>query len=261
MSMKGRIIESPAGLMAAMLVLGPVLLAQGVYVRRTALRLPEPEGLREGISGMGAPFSLLIVGDSAGAGVGASCHDEALLGQVRAALNGIFCLRWKLAATTGFTTLDAIRRLEEMPAEAFDTVVISLGTNDVTSVRRVSSWLGLLDRLAALLRLKFHARHMVFSGLGRMEEFPAFPQPLAWYMGARARLFNRALQPWISSQPDCDLIPMDQEIDPIMMAEDGFHPGPPIYELWGAAVTEKVLARWASQRVGHELHESIRMGN
>src|SRR5258708_2653740 len=79
--------ENQTGLTAAMLTLGPLLLAQGVYVRRTALKLPEPPGPREGVSGAGAPFSLLVAGDSAGAGVGSPTHDAALIGHIRAALS------------------------------------------------------------------------------------------------------------------------------------------------------------------------------
>src|SRR5205807_999583 len=180
------------------------------------------------VSGAGAPFSLLVAGDSAGAGVGSRTHDEALIGHIRSALSAGFQLRWKLVAKTGYTTRDAIRCLRETPPEAFDAVVISLGTNDVTSGRRVSTWTGELSRLAALLRSKFQARQIVFSGLARMQEFPAFPQPLAWYMGARAALLNRTLQEWIATQPDCDLIPMDKNIRPGMMAEDGFHPSPEV---------------------------------
>lgn len=232
--------ESPAGMTAAMLTLGPLLLAQGLHVRRRAPKLPEPEGPREGTTGSGTPISLMIVGDSAGAGVGSSGQDEALSGRICAALGGSFRLRWKLMAKTGFTTFDAIRTLEEMPPDTFDVALTSLGTNDVTSSRRASSWLRQIDRLATLLRSKFRVRQIILSGMGRMEEFPAFPQPLAWYMGARARLFNRSLQSWISTQPDCEMIAMDQKIEPGMMAEDGFHPGPRIYELWGAAVAEKI---------------------
>lgn len=33
--------------------LGPILLAQGIYLRRTVLRLPEPEGERSGVEGQG----------------------------------------------------------------------------------------------------------------------------------------------------------------------------------------------------------------
>jgi len=235
--------ENQTGLTAAMLTLGPLLLAHGVYVRRTALKLPEPPGPREGVSGAGAPFSLLIVGDSAGAGVGSRTHDEALIGHVRSALSAGFRLRWKLVAKAGYTTRDAIRCLRETPPEPFDAVVISLGTNDVTSGRRISTWTSELNQLAALLRSKFQARQIVFSGLARMQDFPAFPQPLAWYMGARAGLLNRTLERWVAPQTDCDLIPVDKSIRPEMLAEDGFHPGPEIYALWGAAAAEKILQR------------------
>lgn len=241
--------ENQTGLTAAMLTLGPLLLAQGIYVRRTALKLPEPPGPREGAIGAGPRFSLLVAGDSAGAGVGSPTHDEALVGHVRSALSANFHLRWKLVAKTGYTTRDAIQGLRETPGEPFDAVVVSLGTNDVTSGRRVSTWTGELNQLAALLRSKFHARQIVFSGLARMQEFPAFPQPLAWYMGARAGLLNRTLQEWTAAQSDCDLIPMNIRIRPEMMAADGFHPGPEVYAQWGAAVAEKILRRHAPAAV------------
>ncbi len=241
--------ENQTGLTAAMLTLGPLLLAQGVYVRRTALKLPEPPGPREGVSGAGAPFSLLVAGDSAGAGVGSPTHDAALIGHIRSALSAGFQLRWKLVAKTGYTTRDAIQCLRETAPEPFDAVVISLGTNDVTSGRRISTWINELNQLASLLRSKFQARQIVFSGLARMQDFPAFPQPLAWYMGARAGLLNRTLQEWIAAQTDCDFIPVDTRILPEMMAEDGFHPSPEVYAVWGAAVAEKILQRHAPAAV------------
>ena len=57
--------------------LGPVLLAQGHYVRRVTPRLPEPEGLRQGVEGSGPPLRLLILGDSSAAGVGVATQAEA----------------------------------------------------------------------------------------------------------------------------------------------------------------------------------------
>ena len=48
--------------------LGPVLLMQGLAVRRRVPKLPEPPGAREGTTGDGPPLRIVIVGDSAAAG-------------------------------------------------------------------------------------------------------------------------------------------------------------------------------------------------
>jgi hypothetical protein len=82
----------------ATLALGPVLLAQGKRLRRTAPTLPEPAGEREGIIGDGPTLRLLILGDSAAAGVGADTQEAALAGQLAVALAPTFRLHWKLLA-------------------------------------------------------------------------------------------------------------------------------------------------------------------
>ena len=71
------------------LALSPLLLAQGVYVRRVTPRLPEAPGSRSGVAGGGPSLKLLILGDSAAAGVGAASQDEALAGQLAVALAGV----------------------------------------------------------------------------------------------------------------------------------------------------------------------------
>ncbi len=68
-------------LTAAKLALAPVLIVQGRRVRRLALRLPEAAGARAAVAGSGArPLRLLIVGDSATAGVGVARQRDALAG-------------------------------------------------------------------------------------------------------------------------------------------------------------------------------------
>ncbi len=69
-----------------------------------------------------------------------------------------------------------------------------------------------------------------------MHEFPALPQPLRWYLGSRAALLDQVLKTWVDSQGDCDFIAAPASDYGSMMAEDGFHPGPKVYELWGAEV-------------------------
>jgi hypothetical protein len=61
----------------AMVLLAPVLAAQGMYVRRVTPSLSEPEGVRSGVFGAGPKIKLLIVGDSAAAGLGAATQHQA----------------------------------------------------------------------------------------------------------------------------------------------------------------------------------------
>ena len=60
----------------------PALLIQGYEVKKNTLRLPEPDGNRQGTIGAGNPLSILILGDSAAAGVGVQIQEDALLGLV-----------------------------------------------------------------------------------------------------------------------------------------------------------------------------------
>lgn len=62
------------------LFLLPVIVAQGVIVKQRTPKLLEPIGERQGVVGFGQPLSLLILGDSATAGVGVEYQYQALSG-------------------------------------------------------------------------------------------------------------------------------------------------------------------------------------
>lgn len=91
--------------------LAPLLLAQGCRVRRTTPRLPEAAGLRRGEEGAGPGLRLLIVGDSAAAGVGVATQAQALSGRLLTSLVADFRVRWRLVAATGYTAQDVLDRL------------------------------------------------------------------------------------------------------------------------------------------------------
>ena len=230
-----------ARLGAAMVVLSPLLLCQGIYVRRVTPRLPEADGPRSGESGSGVPLRLLVLGDSAAAGVGVRTQEEALAGYLLSGLKKRFRVVWKVEAQTGATTRSTIARLKSMVQEPFTAVAISLGVNDVTCGRRATTWLAELDELAGLLRVKFGAQRMLWSRVPPMHEFPALPQPLRWYLGARARRFDRVLRRWAEPQSDCVFVTAPAGGCRLMMAEDGFHPGPRMYEMWGAEMAKRLM--------------------
>ncbi len=244
-------IQSPPLDVGLQFALGPLLLAQGLYVRKTIPKLPEPQGDRAGICGSGRELRLLILGDSAAAGVGAASQSEALSGQVVSRLSGAFRVSWRLLAHTGYTTRATLRRLEQEPPAPFDVALTSLGVNDVTSGRTLNVWLREQSRLAGILRQKFSVRHFLLSGLPPVGHFPSLPHPLRFWLGRRAERFDGALERWAASQPDCDYMGVrsggEVEVTGVhQMATDGFHPGPEIYAMWGEAASKRIRARWDS---------------
>jgi lysophospholipase L1-like esterase len=206
--------------------------------------LPEPGGLREGVEGTGPPLRLLIFGDSAAAGVGASTQRNALSGQLVAALKDSFEVHWKLVARTGATSRDALHTLNELTAEPFDVVVTSLGVNDVTARLPLKEWQLGQSRLISLLERKFAAQHILLSALPPMHRFPALPQPLRWYIGSRALQFNKALARLARQRPGCEFVTLGYtDLATESMATDGFHPGPAVYRRWAEVVAGQIKTR------------------
>ncbi len=232
----------------ATIALAPVLLWQGRQARAKVPRLPEPSGQRSGMVGTGTMLRVLIVGDSAAAGVGATTQAEALSGGLINALQDSFQLHWKLIATTGHTTANALEDLQAIGAEPYDVIITSLGVNDVTEQHSLRQWRAAQTALLALLQSRFEARHIFVCGLPPMHRFPALPQPLRWYIGARARQFDSELQALTEVTPQCEFVPLNffSGIGTEAMASDGFHPGPAIYRQWAEEIAGRIRSQFGS---------------
>jgi len=146
-------------------------------------------------------------------------------------------------ATTGASTASTIRQLERLGPFVVDAVVTSLGVNDITGDVGMEKFLALQRRLHDLLREKFGARLILVSGIPPMERFPALPQPLRWYLGARARELDRALANALPDGKGAEHLPFEGRLGAGHMAPDGFHPGPAVYAAWGAAAAARIATR------------------
>jgi len=224
-------------------VYAPIIIAQGQYVKKVTPKLPEATGERSGTTGEGQKIRLLIVGDSAAAGVGVDNQSQALTGHLVSALAECYQVNWQLLARSGYTTLDSLKMLSEQPQQTFDIIVTSLGVNDVTGTLPVSTWLIQQQDLITLLREQFNCQQILITQVPPMGQFPALPQPLRRYLGARATQFNRKLSTFVESQSDCQLIDINNELNADDMAEDGFHPGPVIYQHWAEVIAEKIKSQ------------------
>lgn len=231
------------------LLLLPFLLLQGRRVRRDTPRLPEPEGDRQGVVGEGLPLRLLILGDSAAAGVGVQHQREALSGRLVDALAKHHRVNWRLLAQTGRTSTDVLTALTEHPPEPFDVALVSVGVNDVTGRTGSRDWRANLRALSFQLRQRMGVRYILFTAVPPMGRFPALPQPLRWYLGLRADQLNAMLQTLCGPDDDCDLLAVPFPLEANLMASDGFHPGHDAYALWGQHGAEQIVA-WQQSRPG-----------
>ncbi|WP_122897679.1 SGNH/GDSL hydrolase family protein [Acinetobacter sp. B51(2017)] len=231
----------------ASIALLPLLVLQGQRVKRNTLRLAEPEGARQGCIGQGRPLSILIVGDSAVAGVGVEQQDQALLGQLLACLQDHYQVTYQLHAKTGRTTAQLIRAVQALSIQKVDVVITSVGVNDVTRLMPVSLWMQQQKRLYAVIQNKFNPQLILAASVPPMHLFPALPQPMAWLLGEYAKQMNQQLQAYVHSQSQ--MLYLDDDLEQyqamnLTMAKDGFHPSQEIYAFWARAMAEKIQTQF-----------------
>ncbi|MDX1799874.1 MAG: SGNH/GDSL hydrolase family protein [Marinobacter sp.] len=220
--------------------LAPVLLIQGRRVRARTPQLPEAAGARSGTLGEGPLLNLLILGDSAAAGVGVNEQREALSGQLAEQLAQRLTVNWTLQAHTGLKVNDYLPPSDRLPQLQADVVVISLGVNDVTSSISPLRWVRRMVRLADNLNLLYRPQQILMSSIPPMHRFPALPQPLRWYLGQRAMLFNRLLKRHLADIANVSVVDVEFTQSPDMIASDGFHPGAAGYTAWAQALAERI---------------------
>ena len=228
--------------LALKLALGPLLLAQALHTRRTMPKLPEADGPRQGTVGCGTGvLGLLIVGDSSAAGVGVATQQQALAGRLSRALAQRLGqrVRWQLCARSGITSAQAHTLLGD--ARPADVAVVVTGVNDVVDQVRPAQALAARAQLLLALRQQAGIRHAVMTPVPPMHRFAGLPQPLRWLAGRDAAAHEVALVRWAALQPGVSHLPFDLPLDDAsLLASDGFHPGAPLYRLWGDALAEHI---------------------
>ncbi|WP_198333083.1 SGNH/GDSL hydrolase family protein [Psychrobacter aquimaris] len=254
-------------------LLAPVYLYQGRKIKRDTVRLPEPNGERHGqvqlSNVLESPkdarkqtLNLMIVGDSAAAGVGSETQQEALVGnlipvltQQSAIQNQFDTLNWSLQATTGHTSFDILRRLYVLPApsQPVDMMVLSVGVNDTTSKVSVDKWQQQIEDIIAIAQRKFGVQELIFLSLPPMAQMPAIPAPLNNFVGAKASILDKILQQVCAADDRVTYMATDfprmieehangTPIDiKVMFASDGFHPSSLMYGYWAQQLSELII--------------------
>jgi lysophospholipase L1-like esterase len=229
--------------LALKLVLAPVLVAQALRTRKHAPQLPEAAGPRQGRVGEGAgELRVLIAGDSSAAGVGVAHQDQALAGHLSRALHRLTArpVHWWLHARSGLTTHQVLALLRTHASPPANVAVVLSGVNDVIELVPTRRAVQQRAELADWLLAEGRARHVVFAPLPPVHRFPLLPEPLRRVMGADARRHDAALARWAAARHSVSHIEIPLDLRPEHMAEDGFHPGEPVYRVCGEALAAHI---------------------
>lgn len=217
----------------------PLLIPQGLWAKWRTPRLDEAKGERTGIIGTGQPLHLMILGDSAAAGVGVELQQQALIGQICAQFElKQRQLHWQLHAKSGNTLLDLIELIQHIPPQTLDIVVISSGVNDILKQHSVQKWQAHYSQLYQLLQQRFSQPQIIFTQVPPLQHFVALPKTLAWYLGKCATQFNQNLAQHSQTLQNLHYVPVALPTTPEYLASDGFHPSALSYTIWADNIVE-----------------------
>ena len=121
-----------------------------------------------------------------------------------------------------------------------DVAVVVTGVNDVVDQLPSHRAVAARAALANWLRNGFGVQHVVFAPLPPVHHFPGLPQPLRWVAGADARRHNAALLEWVATRRDVSCVDMEMPLNCGVMAEDGFHPGEPVYRYCASTIATHI---------------------
>ena len=220
----------------------PLSAAQGLWLRRTALRLPEASGPSTGVVGQGEELNLLALGDSIIAGVGTGSVEKSMPVQFAQALAATrkCSVKWRVIGANGADIAElrySIRQLDNQ--QQADVILISIGVNDVTGLSSTRQWRLQVNQLVAELSEKWPQARVIFVGLPPMGKFPLPPQPLRFTLGQRASTLDSIAADIISRQELMLHIPTEINPGEQEFCEDGFHPSAESCAYWASELAQR----------------------
>lgn len=221
-----------------------MLLPQALWVKKTALRLPDAalpwQGMAQPVLSRpvssSTPIRLLVIGESTVAGVGVANQQQALCGQLAQQMADAWSqpVCWQASGRNGATAAQC--RDELVPAletDHWDIVVIALGVNDTTHLTPRWRWRQALEQL--IEHFAGRAGRVLVTAVPPLGQFRALPQPLRAWFGLRAGLLDTDLQRCCARHGALP-IAMALVFEPEYLAEDGYHPSAAGYQVWAASI-------------------------
>ena len=230
-------------------LLWPVVLPQARRTRRAIPTLPDAAQPWRGEVAGENPISILVLGDSTAAGVGAPTQDDALPGNLARTLANEWerGAHWRAIGENGATTYDIVQRfLAEASEEKYDVVFLTIGANDALKLRSRGAFRRNFRTILRRLRSVNPAALILVSCLPGFWQFKALPNPLRWALDLHRQSLESVAWRFVKTEPGVIMSPPAPEYTDGFFAQDQFHPSAEGYREWVEyALTDARLIRSA----------------
>ncbi|HEV3473999.1 MAG TPA: SGNH/GDSL hydrolase family protein [Actinomycetota bacterium] len=240
-------LKRVVGTLATVTVALVVLLAVEGFIALNGPGLPDRPALRLDrtfqVGGeSNEPIRLAWLGDSTGAGIGASGAEAAVVTLVASELGRPVELRVlaRSGARVGDVLAQQLPRLADVDADA---VVVAVGGNDVTHLTSEDLFEAQYDLLLDTLA-RLPSSTIVSVGIGDFGTVPRIPQPLRALVAWRGRALDELIRK-VTSRHDVAYVDLYGETGPVFAVDPGryyapdeFHPNDLGYRVWADAILE-----------------------
>jgi lysophospholipase L1-like esterase len=251
----------------------PLIAVQARQVRRAMPKLDDASGPCSGVFGPPpARMRIVVVGESTVSGVGARTHTHSLSGRLAASLGQALhsSVAWQAVGQSGANArelADVLRQglgaAKAPRAARVDCAFVALGVNDVIERTPLARWKSDVAALVDLLATRHGARTVVLLGVPPMHRFPALPQPLRAFLGARACELDEELAALAGEDERLAHVPTPVDGPLEYFCADRFHPSEAGYAVWArhtVAAVHRFVAERAQLQNGNGLAASTTSG-
>ncbi len=219
----------------------------GKRIRKEVPKLPEAKGT-EGhvLHNIDGPSKTLItIGESTIAGVGADTHEDAFTGTLAKELSEKeeVNIRWKVYARSGYTAAKVSDKLiPQITEKHVDYIVVGMGGNNAFSLHSPRRWRREMKSLLDNLRKKYPETPIFCTNMPPIKEFPAFTKLIQFVVGNLVELLGKELKSIVN---DYDGVYYNDEIITLrgwtkkynqypdqQYFSDGVHPALITYQIW-----------------------------
>ncbi|NNF36145.1 MAG: SGNH/GDSL hydrolase family protein [Saprospiraceae bacterium] len=231
----------------------PLMYLQGKETRNRIPDLPDATDVHGSITKDGkCGVSVLFLGESTVAGVGAESHRTGFAGSMSESLShSLKCdVTYEVIAKSGWTAKDLYKRLNDWkPYSQYDLIVIGLGGNDSFQFTSPSKWQSSIINLIDTIQSKYPKSPIVFCNMPPTYDFIAFPPVLQKRIGGMTEILRLALAQTVMDLKNVyfndERISLlawserhDLEPNPSLYFSDGVHPSTLTYQIWGKEMVE-----------------------